>query len=39
MAYGDFGAISQFYADFRQIDDDGRETKNQELRVQAQVVF
>jgi phosphate-selective porin OprO/OprP len=26
-------------ADFRQIDDDGRETKNQELRVQAQVVF
>jgi len=26
-------------ADFRQIDDDGRATKNQELRVQAQVVF
>jgi len=26
-------------ADFRQIDDDGRETKNKELRVQAQVVF
>jgi hypothetical protein len=26
-------------SDFRQIDDDGRQTKNKELRVQAQVVF
>ena len=29
----------KFQGDFRQIDDDGRGTKNKELRLQAQVVF
>ena len=29
----------KFQGDFRQIDDDGRGTKNKELRLQTQVVF